>query len=75
MYTCLNPVVQERKYFKLQYRSAQNSTVLSSRRDHEVMVVSPSLDTHFMELLGAVVETYQQVDSVKVTLENIGAWS
>ena len=40
-----------------------------------MMVVSPSLDTHFMELLGAVVETYQQVDSVKVTLENIGAGS
>ena len=39
------------------------------------MVVSPSLDAHFMELLGAVVEAYQQVHTVTTaTVENPRGW-
>ena len=60
----------------VQYRSIQNSAVFPSRKDHEMMVVSSSLDAHFMELLGAVVEAYQKVHSVKATEEIQGAcWS
>ena len=39
------------------------------------MVVSPSLDAHFMELLGAVVEAYQQVHTLTTaTVENPREW-